>query len=93
MFENNTYTTQKVKGGTIIRGRHIDDLSQLIGPELEELLDFIFRFGAKLEQFEQYFDLYVPKDCPVGADSIMDKIGHAKRVNRSLTDKQWRGHI
>lgn len=93
MFENNTYTTQKAKNGMIIRGKSVDELRALIGNELDEMLEFIFKFGATLQQFETHFDLYIPKDCPVGADSIIDKIGHAKRVNRSLVDKQWRGHI
>lgn len=93
MFENNTYTTQKAKNGMIIRGRSVKELRELIGIELDEMLQFIFKFGATLQEFDTHFDLYIPKDCPVGADSIMDKIGHAKRVKRSLADKQWRGHI
>lgn len=88
-----TYTTHQSKGGNIIRGRSLEEFKQLIGYDVDELLNFIIQFNGKVEQFDNYFEIFIHRDCPLGIDSITSKIYHAKRVNRSRVDKMWRGHI
>lgn len=90
---NSTYTTQQTKGGCLVRGNSLKEFKELIGYEVDDLLNFIIQFKGSVTEYEGYFEIFVHKDCPLGVDSIMSKIQHAKRVNRTVVDKQWRGHI
>lgn len=79
---NDRYTLKKAKNGTIIQGKSLEQLKSLIGPEFDEMLDFLKKYGATVNEESGYLELYIPKDCPVGVDSIMAKIAHCRQIRK-----------
>ena len=88
-----TYSVASTPKETIIRGRSLSELEQLIGSEYHELIDFMCKFGTKICERNGMVEIIIPRDCPVGADSFISKIYHTKRVKRLQTDRMWRGSI
>lgn len=81
MFDDR-YTLKRVKNGVVIQGKSLAQLQSLIGPEFDEMLAFLKKYGATVNEDSGYLELYIPKDCPVGVDSIMAKIAHCRQIRK-----------
>lgn len=79
---DNRYTLKRAKNGTIIQGKSLEQLKNLIGPEFDEMFDFLKKYGATVNEERGWLELYIPKNCPVGVDSIMAKIAHCRQIGK-----------